>query len=39
MVAILSLQQTFSPEVIPEFEYIKQIAISISNILGFWSTL
>ena len=39
MAAILSSRQTFLPEVIPEVEYIKQIAISISDILSFWSTL
>ena len=39
MPAILSSQQTFSPEVIPEVEYTKQIAISISDILSFWSML
>ena len=39
MAAILSSQQTFSPEVILEVEYIKKIAMSISNILSFWSTL
>ena len=39
MAAILSSRQTFSPEVIPEVEYIKKIAMSISDILSFWSTL
>ena len=39
MPAILSSRQTFSPEVIPEDEYTKKIAISISDILSFWSTL
>ena len=28
-----------SPEVIPEVEYTKKIAISINDILSFWSTL
>ena len=37
--AILSSRQTFSPEVIPEVEYIKKIAMSISDILSFWSML
>ena len=31
--------QTFLLEVIPEVEYTKQIAMSISDILSFWSTL
>ena len=39
MDAILSSRQTFSPEVIPKFEYARKIAISISDILSFWSTL
>ena len=39
MAAILSLWQTFSREVIPEFEYAKKIAISISDFFSFWSTL
>ena len=39
MAAILSLQQTFLPEVIPEVEYTRKIAMSISDILSFWSTL
>ena len=39
MSAILSSRQTFSPEVIPEGEYTRKIAISISDILSFWSTL
>ena len=39
MAAIMSSRQNFSPEVIPEVEYIKKIAMSISNILSFWSTL
>ena len=39
MAAILSLRQTFLPEVIPEVEYTRKIAISISNILSFWSML
>ena len=39
MAAILSSQQTFLPEVIPEVEYTGKIAISISDILSFCSTL
>ena len=39
MVAIMSSRQTFSAEVIPEVEYSSNIAMSISDILGFWSTL
>ena len=39
MAAILSSRQTLLPEVIPEVEYTKKIAISISNILSFWSKL
>ena len=39
MAAILSSQQTFLSEVIPEVEYTRKIAISISDILSFWSTL
>ena len=39
MAAILSLWQIFSAEVIPEVEYTRKIAISISDILSFWSTL
>ena len=39
MAAILSSRQKFLPEVIPEVEYTKNIAISISNTLHFWSTL
>ena len=39
MAAILSSRQTFLPEVIPEVEYTRKIAISISDILNFWSTL
>ena len=31
-------RQTFSPEVIPKVEYTRKIAISISDILSFWST-
>ena len=38
MAAIMSSQQTFSAEVIPEVEYARKIAISISDILSFWST-
>ena len=39
MAAIMSLQQTFLLEVIPEVEYTRKIAMSISDILSFWSTL
>ena len=39
MAAILSLRPTFLPEVIPEVEYTRNKAISISNILSFWSML
>ena len=39
MAANLSSQQTFLPEVVPEVEYTKKIAMSISDILSFWSTL
>ena len=39
MAAILSLQQTFLLEVIPEIEYTRKIAMSISDIMSFWSTL
>ena len=36
MAAILSLQQTFLPEVTPEVEYARKMATSISDILNFW---
>ena len=39
MAAILSSQQTFSVKVIAEVEYTRKIAISISDILSFWSAL
>ena len=39
MAAILSSQQFFLPEVIPEVEYTRKKAIGISDILSFWSTL
>ena len=39
MAAILSSRQTFLPKVIAEVEYIRKIAISISQILSFWSPL
>ena len=39
MAAILSSWQTFLPEVIPEFEYTRKIAIRISDIFSFWSML
>ena len=39
MAAILSSQHLFLTEVIPEVEYTRKIAISISDILSIWSTL
>ena len=39
MAAILRSQQTFVPDEIPEVEYTSKIAISIPDILSFWSTL
>ena len=39
MAANLSSRQTFLPEVIPEVEYTRKIAIGISDILSFWLTL
>ena len=33
------LATNFLPEVIPEVEYTRDMAISISDILSFWSTL
>ena len=33
------LATNFLPEVIPEVEYTRKIAMSISDILSFWSTL
>ena len=39
MAAILSSRQTLLPEIIPEVEYIRKIAMSISNILSLWSML
>ena len=39
MAAILSSGQTFLPEDIPEVEYTREIAMSISDMLSFWSTL
>ena len=39
MVAILISRQTFLPEVIREVKYTRKIAISISDILTFLSTL
>ena len=39
MAAILSSRQFFLPEVIPEVEYARKIAIIISDILSFWSKL
>ena len=37
MAIILSSRQTILPEVIPEVEYTRKIAMSISDILSFWS--
>ena len=39
MAAILSSRQTFLPKVIPEVGYTRKIAMSISDILSFWSML
>ena len=39
MDAILSSRKTFLPEVTLEVEYTKKIAMSISDILSFWSIL
>ena len=39
MAAILSSRQTLLRQVIPEDEYTKKIAMSISDILSFWSAL
>ena len=39
MAAILSSRLIFLPEVVSEVEYTRTIAISISDILSFWSTL
>ena len=39
MAAILSSRQTFIPEIIPEVEYNRKIAMRISDILSFWSML
>ena len=39
MAAILSSCQTFLTEVIPDVDYTRKMAISISDILSFWSTL
>ena len=39
MAAILSSQKTFLPEIILEVEYTRKIAMSISDILSFWSML
>ena len=39
MTAILSSQQFFLSEAIPEVEYTRKIAMSISDILSFWSML
>ena len=39
MAAIFRSRQTFLPDVIPDVEYTSKIAMSISDILSFWSTL
>ena len=39
MAAIFSSRQTFLPDAITEVEYNSKIAMSISDILSFWSTL
>ena len=39
MADILSSRQTFLPEIIAEVEYTRKIAMNISDILSFWSTL
>ena len=39
MAAILSSWQTFLPEIIQEVEYTRKLAMSISDILSFWSML
>ena len=39
MAAILRSQQTLLLEVIPEVEYISKIAMTISDILSFWSMI
>ena len=39
MATMLSSRQTFLPEIIPEVEYARKIAMSITDILNFWSTL
>ena len=39
MAAILSSRDYILPEIIPEVEYTRKIAMSISDILSFWSTL
>ena len=39
MAAVLISRQTILPEVIPEVEYTRKLAISFSDILNFWSTL
>ena len=38
MAAIFRSRQTFLPDVIPEVEYTRKIAVSISDISSFWST-
>ena len=37
MATILSLRRNFLPEVTPEVEYATKIAMSICDILSFWS--
>ena len=39
MAAILSPTNFILPDVIPEVEYTRKIAMSISDILSFWSML
>ena len=39
MAAILRLRQTVLPEEMPEVENTSKIAMSISDILSFWSML
>ena len=36
MAAILRSQRIFLPEVTPEFEYARNIAMDICDILSFW---
>ena len=39
MAAILSSRRNFLPEVTPEVEYATKIAMSICDILSFWSMI